>query len=340
MSRSSSTREPLTLQVAVEKWPLRAPFHITGYTMTDLDAVVVTLGRNGHVGRGEAAGVYYLNDDAVSIVRRIEAVRSSIEAGIDRESLQRLLPAGGARNAIDCALWDLDAKCAGRPAWTLAGLDASKPLLTAHTIGAGTPEDMAAGARVYAKAKLLKLKLTGESLDAARIRAVRAERPDVSLAVDANQGFTPASLQSLMPALSAARVILIEQPFPRGQDYLLDEVNIPIPIAADESAQSLSDIPQLVGRFDVVNIKLDKCGGLTEALAMAQAALQNGLDVMVGNMMGTALAMAPAFLLGQLCKMVDLDGPLFLRSDRSPGLTYEDGHVWCPQSVWGDVECA
>jgi L-alanine-DL-glutamate epimerase-like enolase superfamily enzyme len=274
------------------------------------------------------------------MVKSIENVRDSIEAGIDRETLQNLLPLGGARNAVDCALWDLDAKRMGKPAWQLADLDEPRPLLTAHTVGAESPDDMADWACSYTEAKFLKLKLTGEAIDADRIRAVRAARKDVSLAVDANQGFTRSSLEALLPVLTQARVTLVEQPFPIGQEAQLDGMKFPIPIAADESVQGLKDLSALVGRFGVINIKLDKCGGLTEALAIAREARRLGLDVMVGNMTGTSLAMAPGFLVGQLCQVVDLDGPLFLRSDRSPGAVFKGGNVWCPDSVWGGTAVA
>jgi len=330
-----NSRARLSLQVATEKWPLKKPFRITGYTMVDCEVVVVTLTQEGRSGRGEAAGVYYLREDVAGMVKRIESVRDSIEAGIDRETLQTLLPPGGARNAVDCALWDLDAKRMGKPAWQLAGLDEPRPLLTAHTVGAESPTDMADWARSYTEAKFLKLKLTGEPIDADRIRAVRAARKDVSLAVDANQGFTRSSLEALLPVLTQARITLVEQPFPIGQEAQLDGLKFPIPIAADESIQGLKDLPALVGRFGVVNIKLDKCGGLTEGLAIAREARRLGLDVMVGNMTGTSLAMAPGFLVGQLCQVVDLDGPLFLRSDRTPSATFAAGNVWCPDSVWG-----
>jgi L-alanine-DL-glutamate epimerase-like enolase superfamily enzyme len=274
------------------------------------------------------------------MVKRIEGVRDSIEAGIDRETLQTLLPAGGARNAVDCALWDLDAKRLRKPAWQLADLGEPRPLLTAHTVGAESPTEMADWARSYTQAKLLKLKLTGEAIDADRIRAVRAARKDVSLAVDANQGFTRASLEALLPVLTQARVTLVEQPFPIGQEAQLDGLKFPIPIAADESVQGLNDLPALVGRFGVVNIKLDKCGGLTEGLAIAREARRLGLDVMVGNMTGTSLAMAPGFLVGQLCQVVDLDGPLFLRTDRTPAATFTGGNIWCPENVWGGAGTA
>jgi len=218
--------------------------------------------------------------------------------------------------------------------WQLAGLEQPHPLLTTFTCGADTPEKMAATARGYANARAIKLKLTGEGSDADRVRAVRDALPDVWIGVDANQGFTRASLESLMPALTEARVQLIEQPFPIGQEALLDGFKSPIPVAADESAQTLADIRGLIGRFNVMNIKLDKCGGLTEGLSMARAARAAGLELMVGNMLGTSLAMAPAFLVGQLCKVVDLDGPVFLKADRSHTIRYADGMIDCPREVW------
>src|ERR1700691_2067852 len=326
----------LTLRVAVEEFALKEPLHITGHTMVDADVVTVELEQDGHVGRGEASGVYYREfGDAAGNARQIEAVRSRIEIGIDRESLQHLLPAGGARNAVDCALWDLEAKRTGLSAWHIAGLNRPQPLLTTMTVGANAPDKMAADARAYAQAKAIKLKLTGQPADADCVRAVRAARSDVWLGVDANQGFTRLFLETLLPVLVEARVELIEQPFKVGDEAQLDGLHSPIPIAADESVQGLADVPGLSGRFDVVNIKLDKCGGLTEALAMAREARQLGLGVMVGNMVGTSLAMAPAFLLGQLCDVVDLDGPIFLAKDRTPSMTYTNGSAWSGEDVWG-----
>lgn len=336
---SESKADALVLRVTIEKFPLKEPFHITGYTMVDTDVVTVELQKDGHVGRGEGSGVYYRNfDDAASNMKQIEAVRARIEVGIDRESLQRLLPVGGARNAVDCALWDLEAKLTGRSAWQIAGLDRPRPLLTTMTVGANTPEKMAADACAYTQAKAIKLKLTGQPADADRVLAVRAARPDVWLGVDANQGFTRAFLEALLPVLVEARVQLIEQPFKVGQESLLEGLASPIPLAADESVQGLADVPGLVGRFNVMNIKLDKCGGLSEALAMARMARQLGLDIMVGNMVGTSLAMAPSFLVGQLCNVVDLDGPVFLRTDRASPVRYENGMISCPEDLWGAPE--
>jgi L-alanine-DL-glutamate epimerase-like enolase superfamily enzyme len=326
---------PLKMRFDVETWPLRTPFRIAGRTWVDID-VVVTLRKGACVGRGEAAGVFYLNDDVPAIVKRLGAVGARIEAGLDRRALQNLLPVGGARNAIDCAFWDLEAQLSGRSAWENAGLTRPKPLLTTFTCGAAEPDRMAATARNYTDARALKLKLTGEPSDAERVRAVRAARSDVWLGVDGNQSFTRASLERLLPVLKEMHVALIEQPFPIGKDAWLDDVQSPIPVAADESVQGLADLARLEGRYNVVNIKLDKCGGLTEALTMARAACALGLDLMVGNTLGTSLAMAPAFLLGQLCGVVDLDGPVFLKADRAPALRFSDGFIDFPISPWGD----
>jgi L-alanine-DL-glutamate epimerase-like enolase superfamily enzyme len=326
----------LTMRAVIEKFPLKQPFHITGHTMTEQVVLLVELESAGLVGRGESAGVYYRqSDNPTENVKLLEAVRSRIEGGLDREYLQSLLPPGGARNALDCALWDLEARVVGKPAWKLAGLGPPQPLLTTFTVGANKPEKMAADAQAYPGARAIKLKLTGEAVDADRVCAVRAACPYVWLGVDANQGFTRASLEELLPVLLQARVRLIEQPFKVGQEVLLDGLQAPIPIAADESAQTSADLRKLAGRFNVVNIKLDKCGGLTEALQMARRAAEFGLDVMVGNMIGTSLAMAPAVLVGQLCEVVDLDGPVFLSQDRPTAVLYENGMISGPPASWG-----
>jgi L-alanine-DL-glutamate epimerase-like enolase superfamily enzyme len=330
-------RGPRTdLRLRTERYRLREPFNISGHRMTETDVVMVTLQRGPHKGRGEAAGVFYLdNNDVPSLVKQIEAVRAEVEAGIERHALQELLPAGGARNALDCALWDLEAKMAGQPAWQAAGLETPRPLLTTFTVSANTPEKMAGDARAYTGARALKLKLTGHPIDAERVSAVREASPDAWLGIDANQGFTRTSLEALIPLLLENRVQLIEQPFRIGCDSELDGLRCPIPIAADESAQRFQDLAELTGRYDVVNIKLDKCGGLTEGLAMAREARRLGLYVMVGNMLGSSLAMAPAFLVGQLCDVVDLDGPIFLTEDCAPPVRYDQGMISVPAALWG-----
>lgn len=331
-----TTPAPLTLDVAVESLPLAKPFRISGHVFTDTPVVLVTLSDGTHSGRGEASGVYYLDDDVPAMAAAIESVRGAVEAGIAREALQMLLPAGGARNALDCALWELDARRSGVPVWELAGLAEPRPLRTTFTLGADDPAVMAEGARGYAQARALKLKLTGDlDLDIARVQAVRAARPECWIGVDANQGFAIGDLDALVAALVAADVKLLEQPLARGREADLDGYQCPIPIAADESALTLGDVEGLVGRFDVVNIKLDKCGGLTEGLAIAKRARELGLGVMVGNMVGSSLAMAPAFIVGQLCDIVDLDGPIFLADDRKPSIEYVDGDAWCGEAIWG-----
>ena len=329
----------LTLATRNENLWLKAPFRIAGYVFHESPVTLVTLRDGACEGRGEAAGVYYLQDTPEGMLALIEAHRDAIESGLTREELRDLLPAGGARNALDCALWELEARRAGVPVWRLAGIETPpRPLLTTFTVGAQTPDAMAAGAKEYTHARAIKIKLTGEvDIDVERVRAVRAARPEVWLGVDANQGYVPATLERLLPVLVEARVSLLEQPCARGREADLDGVDHAVPIAADESLQGLAEVEALAGRFDVVNIKLDKCGGLTEGLMIAERARAFGMKIMVGNMVGTSLAMAPAFVLGQQCDVVDLDGPIFLTHDRSPGVAYEDGLVRCDDAVWGSA---
>jgi L-alanine-DL-glutamate epimerase-like enolase superfamily enzyme len=326
----------MRLETRVEDLPMKAPFRISGFTFWSSPVAVVTLREGSQAGTGEASGVYYLEDEPAGMPAQIEKHRQAIEAGISREELQRLLPRGGARNALDCAFWDLEAKRAGQPVWKLAGLEPPRKLVTTFTLGAEDPAFMANAARNYPHARALKLKLSGDlDVDVERVKAVRAARPEPWIGVDANQGYDPAKLEKLLPVLLAARVQLLEQPIARGREADLEHFDCDIPIAADESVQGIDDLESLPGRFDIVNIKLDKCGGLTEGLQMARVARRMGLGVMVGNMVGSSLAMAPGFVVGQYCDVVDLDGPTFLATDRSPGVVYEDGMIWCPDSVWG-----
>jgi L-Ala-D/L-Glu epimerase len=268
--------------------------------------------------------------------RIIEAHRETIERGITRAELAALLPAGGARNALDCALWDLESKRAGRPVWQLAGLPSVRPLITTFTLAADDPGTVRAGAEKFTSARALKLKLDGDlDADIERVKAVRSARADVWLGVDANQGHTIDTLAALLPTLVDAGVSLIEQPIARGREADLDGFRSPIPLAADESVQDSHDIAGLVGRFDIINIKLDKCGGLTEALRMVEEAHRLGLGTMVGSMFATSLAAAPGFIVGQLCEIVDLDGPVILMEDREPAVRYDDGRISCPDGLWG-----
>ncbi|MDN3922127.1 dipeptide epimerase [Roseateles violae] len=327
---------PLSLDYRLHDLTLAKPFHISGYTFRDVPVLDVSLRAGGLLGRGEAAGVYYSGDLPANMPAQLEAARPHIEAGLSRQALRELLPAGGARNALDCALWDLEARRAGCAVWQLAGLRRPQPLLTTMTLSADAPAEMAAGAQRFAGARALKLKLTGETeLDIERVRAVRAARPEVWLSVDANQGFTPATIERLLPVLADCRVMVLEQPFSRGREQDMKLIDAPCETAADESCLSLAELERIAGLFDIVNIKLDKCGGLTEGLMIAERARALGIKVMVGCMPGTGLAMAPAFVLGQLCDVVDLDAPLAISNDCRPTVRYEDGRIDSPAELWG-----
>ena len=326
----------LTLDLRVERFPYHQPFRISGHVFTETALLVATLSDGMHAGRGEGAGVYYLGDDIDHMLAEATRVQGAIEDGATREELQHLLPPGGARNALDCAFWDLEAKQAGRPVWELAGLEQPKALRSTLTLGADSPENMAKAALAIDPEAPIKVKLTGDLADdIARVVAIRTARPDAWIGVDANQGYDADTLPELLPVLVSARVAQLEQPLKRGCEADLDGLKRPLPFAADESALSLADTAALVGRFDIVNIKLDKCGGLTEGLAIARQAKKLGLDVMVGNMMGSSLSMAPSWLVGQLCDIVDLDGPTFLARDREPGVEYRGGMIHCPAEIWG-----
>jgi L-alanine-DL-glutamate epimerase-like enolase superfamily enzyme len=324
----------MKISARIEEWAPRLPMAITDYSWDTYEVLVVEITEGPFRGRGEAAGVYYRAETARSMSAQIDAIRPQLSAGVTRLGLLELLPSGGARNAVDAALWDLEACRSGIPVWKLAGSRAPEPIPTMLTIYAYDPATMANCALEMTAARSIKLKLTGHD-DAERVRAVRHARPDVWLAVDANQAFDTASLEALMPTLVEARVGLIEQPFPIGREGDLDGLNSPIPIAADESVQDASDLHKIVGRVAVVNIKLDKCGGLTSGLQIARQASEMGLDLMVGCMWGTSLSIAPGYLLGQQCRYVDLDAAYSLVADRTPGVRYENGTVSCPTKVWG-----
>lgn len=330
--------QSLRLAVTTKALPMTQPFAIHGFVFNELQVIRVEISDGRFTGRGEAAGIYYFHETVSVMERTLQSVAHEVERGIDRSELRRLLPPCGARNALDAALWELESRRAGVPVHRLAGTT-SRPLLTTFTIGADEPAVMAREACNFAQARALKLKLTGDAeLDGARIRAVRDARPETWIGVDANQGYNVHSLPALFPHLIDTRVELLEQPCKRGCESDLDHLQSPVPVAADESAQHLGDLDALVGRFDVVNIKLDKCGGLTEGLLMAERARELGLQVMVGNMGGSSLAMAPGFILGQHCDVVDLDGLLYLTDDIFPGVSYEDGKLHCADGVWGSVE--
>lgn len=328
MSRAS-------ISIHKEQWPLHTPFRITGLEWTNLNAVLVEVERDGMVGRGEAAGVYYLDETAESIYAQIESVSKEIETGIDRNSLRELLPAGGARNAIDCALWDLETKLAGTNVWALSGIQYA-PVQTVMTIGIrNSAEEMGELARELSSFPVLKVKLDDKQ-PVERLSAIRKARPDADIVVDANQGFTFELLKDILPEVAKLEIAMVEQPLPRGDDDCLDGFDSPVPLCADESCLHLGELEQAARRYQMINIKLDKCGGLTEGLALAKAAKERGLGVMVGNMFGTTLAMIPALVVAQLCDFVDLDGPLHLKHDRLPALSFSNGEVELPESPgWG-----
>ena len=327
----------LTMSVATQTLRLAEPFRIAGHVFDTSDIIVVTLRRGSAVGRGEASGVFFLNEGVAQMQQTLEDARSAIEAGEGREALCAILPPGGARNAVDCALWELEAQEADKPVWALAGLDQPKPLRTTFTLGADSPDAMAHKARAYDHARSIKIKLTGDlDLDIDRVRAIRDARPDAWLGIDGNQGFRKDQLPRLIPALVETGVSLIEQPLARDRDQDLEGLDSPIPVAGDESLLCLDDIAGAVGRFQVVNIKLDKCGGLTDALAIREWCQQNQKLIMVGNMLGSSLAMAPALVVAQGADFVDLDGPMWQQCDVERSLEIDQGCIQPPHShLWG-----
>jgi len=325
----------LALAVRVEHWPIAGSFAISRGAKTEAVVVVAELSDGRHRGRGECVPYARYGETVEGVAAAIEAIAGDVAHGLDREQLQSALPTGAARNALDCAFWDLAAKRAGRPVHELAGTAVPRPLTTAFTISLAAPQAMAQAAAKAAHRALLKVKLGGAG-DRARIAAVRQAAPYAELIVDANEGWTADDLASNLAACAQAGVTLIEQPLPADRDDALARIPHPIPICADESVHATASLPSLVGKYDAVNIKLDKTGGLTEALAMAQEAQRLGFDLMVGCMVATSLAMAPAVLLAQRARVVDLDGPLLLARDRPDGLAYEGSLVHPPiAALWG-----
>lgn len=324
---------PFQLQVHIERWPIAGRFSISRGSKTEAVVVVAEICRDGVIGRGECVPYPRYNETPEAAVDAIHSVGHWTT--LTREMLRERMPPGAARNALDCALWDLEAKEAKRRVWELAGLLAPHPLTTAYTISLGTPEEMAQATSATAQRPLLKIKLGGEG-DEARIAAVRRAAPDATLIVDANEAWSNTNLQRNLDACAEAGVALVEQPLPAGQDAVLERIIRPIPVCADESAHATTSLKELVGRYDAVNIKLDKTGGLTEALAMNREAERLGLRVMVGCMVATSLAMAPALIVAQQAFIVDLDGPLLLAKDREPALRYEGSIVHPPDAaLWG-----
>ena len=323
------------LTVRIERWPIAGRFTISRGAKTEAAVVVAEVSDGAAAGRGECVPYARYGETVEGVAAAIEAVRGPLADGLDRGGLQAAMPAGAARNALDCALWDLAAKRAGTPAHVLAALPPPQPRTTAYTISLGTPDEMAAAAAQAGNRPLLKIKL-GAAGDPDRIAAVRRAVPDADLIVDANEGWTAADLNENLAACAAAGVTLIEQPLPAGNDAALAGAARQVKVCADESVHDRASLAGLIGRYDAVNIKLDKTGGLTEALAMAAEAERLGFAVMVGCMVATSLAMAPAMLVAQRATFVDLDGPLLLAHDRPDGLHYDGSLVHPPLPVlWG-----
>jgi L-Ala-D/L-Glu epimerase len=323
------------LRVTIETWPIAGAFTISRGSKTEARVVVATLDDDGHVARGECVPYPRYGESVEDVAAAIQAMAEPIARGLDRNSLQDVMPAGAARNALDCAFWDLAAKRAGKPIHALLGLPPPEPLVTAYTISLAAPETMADAARKAAARPLLKIKLGGPD-DPARIAAVRAAAPRSQLVVDANEAWTAESLSKNFHACADAGVALVEQPLPAAEDAVLASLPHPIPVCADESVHDRTSLETLVGKYDAINIKLDKTGGLTEALALADQAEHMGFELMVGCMISTSLSIAPALLLAQRARVVDLDGPLLLAKDRDGGLRY-DGSFVHPASaaLWG-----
>jgi len=323
------------LSVRRERFPVRGVFAISRGARTESEVVVAEIAADGARGRGECVPYARYGESVEGVVAAIEGMAKAIAHGLDRDGLAAALPAGAARNALDCALWELEAKEKRVPVWRLAGIAEPRPVVTAFTLSLASAEAMGEAAAANRARPLLKVKLGGEG-DIARVEAVRAAAPHARLIVDANEAWREEMLAQYLPAMARLGVALIEQPLPAGRDEALARLAHAVPIAADESCHTSADVAGLAGRYDVVNVKLDKTGGLSEALRLVAAAEAKGLGVMVGCMVGTSLAMAPAMLIAGRAAFVDLDGPLLLARDREYGLKYEDGRVFPPSAeLWG-----
>jgi L-alanine-DL-glutamate epimerase-like enolase superfamily enzyme len=323
------------LAARIERWPIAGSFTISRGAKTEAVTMVAEVSRGGFTGRGECVPYPRYGETPEATLAALEAMQGAISAGLDRQGLQAAMPPGAARNALDCALMDLEAKTGGTRVWNLLGRPAPKPCTTAFTISLGTPETMAAATERAAHRPLLKIKLGGDG-DGARIAAVRKAAPKSELIVDANEAWAAADLERNLEACATAGVTLVEQPLPAGQDEALARIRRPLAVCADESVHDRGSLAGLRERYDAVNIKLDKTGGLTEALAMADAARALGFEIMVGCMVATSLAMAPAMLLTAQARFVDLDGPLLLARDRADGLRYDGSLVYPPEAaLWG-----
>jgi len=324
----------LVLDAQEQSWPLDKPFRIARGTRTEARVVLVTVTNGHYTGRGEATPIARYGQSAASVLAQIESMKS--EKSLDRQQIQKLLPAGAARNALDCALWDLEAKISGKRAWELANMPIVPEVETSFTISLDAPAAMAEAARANANAPILKLKLSGDDVDLARVEAVREAAPAARLLIDANESWSPSHYLNVAPALKRLRVELIEQPFPADADEVLETLDHPVPVCADESCHTSADLPRLTNRYEALNVKLDKTGGLTEALLLSEYARKAEFKLLIGCMVCTSLGIAPARLLASTADYVDLDGPLLLAGDRHHGLSYQNGKIGIPsRELWG-----
>jgi L-alanine-DL-glutamate epimerase-like enolase superfamily enzyme len=325
---------PLSIDAHDEIWPLRQPFRISRGSRTEAQTVVLTVIDGEHIGRGECVPAARYNQSTDSVLAQIESIQG--DKNLSRQSLQNLLPAGAARNALDCALWDLEAKISGKRAWELANIPIVPEVETSFTISLDTPEKMGAAAKANAKLPMLKLKLGGDDPDLARVEAVREAASATRLLIDANESWSPEHYQKIVPALKQLGVELIEQPFPAKADEVLEILDHPIPVCADESCHTTDDLPRLTNRYEVVNVKLDKSGGLTEALRLCERARDSAFKLLIGCMVCTSLGIAPARLLASFANWIDLDGPLLLARDRDHPVPYTNGRIGIPpRDLWG-----
>ena len=327
--------QPINLLLTRDTFATDGTFTISRGSRTEAQVITVSLSSNGVTGRGECTPYSRYGESLDSVSEQIMSLQSQLAEGLDRMALQQALPAGAARNALDCAFWDLEAKSSGQAVWELAGLPKPEAVTTAYTLSLDTPEKMLEAAKKNAARPLLKLKLGGEG-DIERLQAVRQGAPECKLIVDANEGWSAADYESLAPVMLELGVALVEQPLPASDDAPLSELSRPLPVCADESCHDRDSLASLSSKYDVVNIKLDKAGGLTESLALKSAALQAGFSVMVGCMVGSSLAMAPALLVAQNVDYVDLDGPLLLAEDREVPMHFESSLLHpAPSVLWG-----
>ena len=324
----------MLIEAREEVWPLKQVFRISRGSRTEARVVVVTVTDGQHTGRGEAVPIKRYNQSVASVLAQIESIKT--EKDLDRHQIKELLPSGAARNALDCAFLDLEAKISGKRVWELVNVPMVPEVETSFTISLDTPAAMAAAAKASATAPILKLKLGGDDVDLARVEAVRKAAPAARLLIDANESWSPAHYQKIVPALKKLGVELIEQPFPADADEVLETLDHPIPVCADESCHTSTDLPRLTNRYEMINVKLDKTGGLTEALRLCKRARESGFKLLIGCMVGTSLSMAPARLLASTTDYVDLDGPLLLARDRDHGLAYQHGKIGIPsRGLWG-----